>query len=309
MKQPKARHWPRDPISAIWFWRPPRPGSYPKVQKRFPLDGPIEGSPCPCSPSPTSRPFLTSLLHHSCKEVVPWGGRSPVLDSLWVISPSQKKQSTTNHTVWLATSDFRNWEPKRNNQQNTMFSCQPCGSNVGHEMNMENAIQDVKKLEKHRILHNKNCSSPDPVSLRYLQCLNHRSPASGKRLPSPQPNTTEHDQWKNWMHLPLRHCSCHQSAELVLWTWTCSDLVDVSQVFLKMLVRSNQLLIISIMLASFTWWIHTLCKRCGCSDRTCLNKQLRTFLTPCLKTTMQNNLLFPPSSSLKAWSFCFLSCL
>ena len=61
--------------------------------------------------------FLTSLLHHSCKEVVPWGGRSPVLDSLWVISPSQKKQSTTNHTVWLATSDFRNWEPKRNNQQ------------------------------------------------------------------------------------------------------------------------------------------------------------------------------------------------
>lgn len=117
MKQPKARHLPRDPISAIWFWLPPRPGSYPKVQKRFPLDGPIEGSPCPCSPSPTSRPFLTSLLHHSCKEVVPWGGRSPVLDSLWVISPSQKKQSTTNHTVWLATSDFRNWEPKRNNQQ------------------------------------------------------------------------------------------------------------------------------------------------------------------------------------------------
>lgn len=107
------------------------------------------------------------------------------------------------------------------------------------------------------------------------------------------------------MHLPLRHCSCHQSAELVLWTWTCSDLVDVSQVFLKMLVRSNQLLIISIMLASFTWWIHTLCKRCGCSDRTCLNKQLCIFLAPCLKTTIQNNLLFPqfPPQSLEFLPF------
>ena len=109
------------------------------------------------------------------------------------IPKKNNQQPITLSDSPLQTSETES--PKETINKNTMFSCQPCGSNIGHEMNMENAIQDVKKLEKHQILHNKNCSSPDPVSLRYLQCLNHRSPASGKRLPSPQPNITEHDQW------------------------------------------------------------------------------------------------------------------
>ena len=112
-----------------------------------------------------------------------------------MISPSVEKliRGTLSDSP-LQTSETES-QKKTINKSTMFFSCQPCGINV-NEMNRSSHPRRWE-LQKHQILHNKNCysthpnSSPDPVSLRYLQCLNHRSPAKKRLI---QPNTTEHDQ-------------------------------------------------------------------------------------------------------------------